>query len=195
MLRWEHSYTVNIYRLVNERELFEDSRGGSINVNSTTDLHTGVEITKTECPERIGLGGTATCKIYLKNNLAERVNVNTKIVLLYGHPYNEYLKQSKTIKIEYPIQNSINIDPNQTEVLLVAPIRIPENKSILDYRYIYDPAIGDWGFDWTETNYTLEIQLDMPYPQNDTTLSIPIKLYYFGSQLMQEESRKLPVLL
>ena len=188
----EHSYEVKLYRLVNGQELFEDSKGVDINVkNTTANLHTGVDIVKTECPERIGLGETATCKIYLKNNLPERVNVNTKIVLLYGHPYDEYLQQSKTVKIEYPIQNSINIDPNQTEVLLVAPIHVPENKSMLDYKYIYDPVMEEWGFAWTETNYTLEVQLDMPYPQKDTTLSIPIKLYYFGSQLMQENSRAL----
>jgi len=182
----EHSYTVKVYRLVDGQELWEDSKGRDINV--TQDR---IEIVKTECPERIGLGETVTCKIYLKNNLAERININTKDVFLYGHPYDEYLQQSKTVKIEYPIQNSINIDPNQTEVLLVAPIHIPEKKSMLDYRYIYDSALGGWEFAWIETNYTLEIQLDMPYPQNDTKLLIPIKLYYFGSKLMQENSSTL----
>ncbi|NJE54358.1 hypothetical protein E3E28_03905 [Thermococcus sp. 21S9] len=182
----EHDYTVKVYRLVDEQELWEDSKGRNINV-----IQDGIEIVKTECPERAGLGETVTCKIYLKNNLAERVNINTKDVFLYGHPYDEYLQQSKTVKIEYPIQNSINIDPNQTEVLLVAPIHIPEKKSMLDYRYIYDSALGGWEFAWIETNYTLEIQLDMPYPQNDTKLLIPIKLYYFGSKLMQENSSTL----
>lgn len=138
----------------------------------------------------MGLGETVTCRIYLKNNLRERVSVNTKDVFLYGHPYDEYLHQSRTVKIEYPIQNSINIDPNHTEVLLVAPIKIPEDKTLLNYQYVHDSHIGDGAFDWADTNYTLSIQIDMPYPQKDVTLNKTITLYYFGSPLMEKDSKK-----
>ncbi|WP_297510081.1 hypothetical protein [Thermococcus sp.] len=181
----EHDYTVKLYRLVNDQELWEDSIEGTVNVTRDS-----VEIVKVECPERVGLGETVTCRIYLKNNLGERVSINTKDVFLYGHPYDEYLHQSRTVKIEYPIQNSINIDPNHTEVLLVAPIKIPEDKTLLNYQYVYDPHVGDGTFDWTDTNYTLSIQIDMPYPQKDVTINKTITLYYFGSQLMQEDSKK-----
>ncbi|MDK2913238.1 MAG: hypothetical protein PWQ79_153 [Thermococcaceae archaeon] len=186
----EHSYGVKFFEVVGEQELQVDSESGSISISEKNEIK-GVEILNVDCPPRAGLGETIECKIYLKNTLNERVGINTKEVILTGHPYNEYLHETRTVSIEYPIQNSINIDPNHTEVLLVAPIEIPEDKKLLDYRYIHDPAIGSYSFDWTDTVYTLTIQIDMPYPQEDATITKTITLYYFGSPLMKKESEKI----
>ncbi|WP_258083513.1 hypothetical protein [Thermococcus thermotolerans] len=157
----------------------EDSETESIEV-------TGVEILNIDCPQRAGLGETIECRIYIRNTLDERVGINTKQVILTGHPYDEYLHETRTVSIEYPIQNSINIDPGRTEVLLVAPIDIPDDRKILDYRYTCDQITGDCSFKWADTNYTLQIQIDMPYPQKDITINRTLTLYYFGSSAMQE---------
>ena len=160
----------------------EDSGTDSIEVK-------GVEIVNINCPQRAGLGETIECKIYLKNTLDERVSINTKKVILTGYPYDEYLHKTRTFSIEYPIQNSTNIDPGHAEVLVVAPIKIPEDKTLLDYRYMYDSTTGTSSFNWEDTNYTLTIQIDMPYPQKDMNIDKPIMLYYFGSPLMKKEGK------
>ncbi|NJE76756.1 hypothetical protein [Thermococcus sp. ES12] len=159
----------------------EDSETDSIEIK-------GVEILNVDCPQRAGLGETIECRIYLKNTLDDRVGTNTKQVILIGYPYDEYLHETRTVSIEYPIQDSINIDPDHTEILLVAPIEIPDDRKILDYRYTCDQIAGDCSFEWADTNYTLQIKLDMPYPQEDITINRILTLYYFGSSAMQEIS-------
>ncbi len=188
----EHDYRIEVW----EGEKLEASRSGGITVhrppednktNSTTVED--IEILNIDCPQRAGLGETIECKIYLKNTLHERVSINTKKVILTGYPYDEYLHKTRTVSIDYPIQNSINIDPGHTEVLVVAPIKIPEDKTLLDYRYVYDSTTGSSSFSWEDTNYTLTIQIDMPYPQKDVSIDKPLMLYYFGSPLMKKEGK------